>query len=94
MQQINPPTIYHTAHLSTVLELVRLGLGVSLVPACAIQPQATKGVVFRQMSHHPIQRTIVSARHQGREKTLLTTAFSQFLQDAWHDLTQTNAERS
>jgi len=86
VQQINPPTIYHTAHLSTVLELVRLGIGVSLVPACSIQPQSMKGVVFRQMSQQPLQRTIVSARHQGREETLLSTAFSQFLRDAWHDL--------
>lgn len=88
VQKIDPPTIYQTSHLSTVIELVRLGIGISLVPACSVQIHSNEGLVFREMSHNPVQRTIVAARHQGREVTLLSTAFSHFLQEAWEDLTQ------
>ncbi|MEO0598707.1 MAG: LysR family transcriptional regulator, partial [Chloroflexota bacterium] len=91
VQKINPPTIYQTSHLSTVMELVRLGMGISLVPACAVQGYANKDIVFRQLSN-PLARTIVSARHKGREQTTLNTACSQYLQQAWRTLTTTNPE--
>lgn len=91
VQKIDPPTIYHTSHLSTVIELVRLGIGISLVPACSAQAYSNKGLTFRQMVN-PTQRTIVAARHQGREVTMLSTAFSQFLKEAWQDLIKTDAE--
>lgn len=88
VQKIDPPTIYQTSHLSTVIELVRLGIGISLVPACSAKLHSNKGLVFRQMSHNPVHRTIVTARHQGQEVTMLSKAFSQFLQEAWHDLVE------
>lgn len=90
-QSINPPTIYHSSHLSTVIELVRLGIGISLVPACSAQLNANKGIIFRQMSNNSVQRTIVSARHQGRELTMLSTAFGQFLREAWQELIGSDA---
>ncbi|MEO1646802.1 MAG: LysR family transcriptional regulator substrate-binding protein, partial [Chloroflexota bacterium] len=90
VQKIDPPTIYQTSHLSTVMELVRLGIGISLVPACAVEGYTHKDIVFRKLSNHALTRTIVSARHKGREETTLSVAFSQFLQRSWQDLTKTN----
>jgi len=88
VQKINPQTIYQTSHLSTVIELVRLGIGISLVPACSAQVHSHKELVFRQLSHSSTQRTIVAARHQGQEVTMLSTAFGQFLQETWQELTK------
>jgi len=83
VQKIDPPTIYHSTQLTTVMEFVRLGMGVSIVPACAVATYAGDGLVFKRISHNPLDRVIVSARHQGRTETEITTAFKNMLKDVW-----------
>lgn len=85
VQKIDPPTIYHTTQLTTVLEFVRLGIGVSLVPACSAATYSGADLVFKRIAQNPIDRVIVTARHRGRAESILSSSFKQFLKDAWQD---------
>lgn len=87
VQKINPQTIYHTTQLTTVLEYVRLGLGVSIVPACAVASHQGNEIIFKRTTQNPLDRVIISARHQGRPKTQISIAFSNLLKQTWHKIT-------
>jgi len=87
VQKIDPPKIYHTTQISTVMEFVRLGVGVSLVPICSAALYSGDDVVFRPISNSPAERTIVAARHRGRANSPLIGAFNNCLQNSWRKIT-------
>jgi len=86
-QQINPEIIFHTSHITTTLEIIRAGMGVSLVPACVVST-AGDGIIFKRFKHHTVERVIVAAHHRRRQQTILSKAFGHLLQQTWHDITQ------
>ncbi|QPC80515.1 LysR family transcriptional regulator [Phototrophicus methaneseepsis] len=86
VQKIDPPTIYHTTQLTTVLEFVRLGIGVSLIPACSAALYEGGGLVFKRIAHNTLERTIVAARHHGRAESVLSRGFNHFLAEAWRQI--------
>ncbi|MEO1287099.1 MAG: LysR family transcriptional regulator, partial [Chloroflexota bacterium] len=59
-QKIDPPVIYRTSNLTTTMELVQSGLGVSLVPACSI-PKSDTNLLFKQLDSNTANRVIVAA---------------------------------
>ncbi len=61
--------------LATVQELVRLGLGVSLLPAMACR-RLPEGVVARPIGPAPPTRRLALARHAERFRTRLSEAFA------------------
>ncbi len=87
VQKIDPPTIYHTTQLATVMEYVRLGMGVSIVPACAVATYHGDGLVFKHISQNSLDRVIVSARHQGRTESEVSKTFTHILKQTWRALT-------
>jgi len=86
IQKIDPPTIYHTTQLTTVLEFVRLGMGASLVPACAVANYAGDGIHFKRITESSLDRVIVSARHHARTETDPSTAFKTILKQTWQKM--------
>ena len=74
------PLVTGRSHqLLTVLELVRLGHGVSLIPAMAVPKGADKGRVYRSLAGDRPTRTIAVAWNRMRYQTQLFKRFLQFL---------------
>lgn len=86
VQKIDPPTIYHTTQLTSVMEFVRLGLGVSIVPACATATSTNNDLVFKRIEDNALERVIVSARHQGRAETDIAEGFKAILKQTWQQI--------
>jgi LysR family hydrogen peroxide-inducible transcriptional activator len=61
--------------LATVLELVRLGRGVSLVPAMAAAQDSCKGRLYRSLSGDPPKRTVAVATSALHFRTKLLERF-------------------
>jgi len=85
-QQIDPEVIFYTSHISTTLEIIRAGIGISLVPAC-IASTTSDDVIFKRLKHDTVERVIVAAYHRRRQQTALSKAFGQLLKQTWHDAT-------
>lgn len=73
---LSPIVTARMHQLVTVLELVRLGHGVSLVPRMAARGD---GVVFRPLSGDKPKRTLALAWHRLRFRTKLSQRFAEFL---------------
>lgn len=65
---VRPNTVCRTTQLSTVLELVRLGLGVSLVPSMAAAADGAPGRVYRRMAPDPPRREVALVWRVGRSR--------------------------
>ena len=63
-RRLAPVATAEVQQLTTVLELVRLGVGVSLVPEMAARP--TPGVAFRPVAGDPPTRTVTAVWPRGR----------------------------
>lgn len=85
VQEINPPILCETTQLTTAVEFVRLGMGVSLVPACARAAYEDNSIAFLEITSDSPDRAIVAARHRAREASLLGQGFSECLIEAWQD---------
>ena len=86
VQKIDPPTIYHTTQLTSVMEFVRLGMGVSIVPACAVATYTGGGLTFKRIADNSLDRVIVSARHHGRAESDISIAFKDILTQTWQSI--------
>lgn len=70
----------NATQLDTVFELVRLGLGVSLVPSMAISKHRTDGVSVLKLSRGTPKRGIGLATRTGRSKSILADRFAALLE--------------
>jgi len=74
----HPPIRCRTAQLTTVLQLVALGHGLSLIPAMAVASATPDGWVARPLAPEPPRRTIClvwrKERYQGRAVRALIAA--------------------
>jgi len=74
------PLITAKSHqLLTVLELVRLGLGVSLIPAMAVPKGRDEGRTYRSLAGDKPARTIALAWNRMHYQTQLFKRFVEFL---------------
>lgn len=64
--RLRPDVVCRTTQLATVLEFVRLGLGVSLVPAMAAAADASDERVYLRLSQGQPTREIALIRRAGR----------------------------
>lgn len=69
----------NATQLATVFELVRLGLGVSLVPTMAARRERS-GLRYRSIRRDPPARGIAIATKAGRSKSLLVDRFAALLE--------------
>jgi LysR family transcriptional regulator, hydrogen peroxide-inducible genes activator len=79
---LSPLVTSRSHQLLTVLELVRLGQGVSLIPAMAVPRGADEGRVYRPLAGDTPTRTIAVAWNRMRYQTQLFKRFLQFLESA------------
>ncbi len=86
VQKINPPIVYQTSQIATALEFVTLGMGISLVPACAAAAYPNKDIKFLSIAENPPSRVIVAARHRARAVSLLDSGFTSSLVQTWDAL--------
>jgi len=86
VQKIDPPIIYHTTQLATALEFVRLGMGITLIPACAAATYPHDDIRFLTISDNPPGRVIVAARHRARAASLLDRGFTHYFTQTWNSL--------
>ena len=79
---IAPIATARTHQLSTVQELVRLGHGISLIPAMAAKMDHDPGRVYRRFTGTVPARTIAVGWNRLRYQSRLFKTFVQFLQNA------------
>lgn len=88
-RRIKPKVICRTTQLQTVFEMVRLGVGVSIVPEMAVVGavggEEGKGgyQVLRLRQGRP-KREIVAVWRRGRTRTRAALAFVQWVREALH----------
>ena len=78
-KHVVPVATSRLQQLTTVLELVRLGQGVSLVPAMVAATDEHSGRVYRHLSGEKTTRTLAMARNPNRFQTKLAKRFAEFL---------------
>ena len=78
-RNVSPLVTAHMHQLTTVLELVRLGHGVSLIPAMAARADTSKGRVYRPISGDKPTRTVAMAWHPQRFHGRLFERFAAVL---------------
>jgi len=61
----SPRVSFRSAQIETVRAFVAAGLGVSLIPAMALRPAASSGIVYRQLAEKP-RRQINLIHHPER----------------------------
>lgn len=80
-QQVLPTVICRTAQLTTVLELVGAGVGVSIVPAIAATRHNTPQCSYVPLVEHTLQRDIVAAWRRGATPSTPARAFVDCVRD-------------
>ncbi len=80
-RRINRPIVCRTTQLSTVLEMVRRGLGVSIVPEMAAKHDSGEGLAFLPITPHRPHREIAIAWRSGRSRSQLGTRMRDLLID-------------
>jgi len=79
---VGPVMTARMHQLTTVLELVRLGHGVSLVPAMAARADTSPGRVYRPIAGEKPTRTLAVVWNTHRYQTLLAKRFVQVLRQS------------
>ncbi len=74
-----PAVTCQTAQLSTVQEMVALGLGVSLVPEMAAHAERTKRLAYRSLGRDAPRRTLALIHHRDRYHGRLSDCFVESL---------------
>ncbi len=74
LRRLHPRIVCKTTQLSTILELVGLGLGVSLVPSMAARADVSRNRKYlRIRSQRPIRQLVVATRVDQRESKPIST---------------------
>ena len=76
----------HARQLETVFELVRAGMGISLVPAMAARRERGRGLRFTKLRRSSPARDIGVATKAGRTPSVLADRFASLLELAVRDL--------
>lgn len=71
--------VCHATQLSTVLELVRLGLGVSIVPSMAVRSGGKDRIL--RLRHRAAQREIAIAWRRGRSRSRVARRMAELVAD-------------
>ncbi|MCL5997520.1 MAG: LysR family transcriptional regulator [Chloroflexi bacterium] len=83
VHHINPPVMYHTFQLATVLEFVRANIGVALIPECVALNDPSDDIVIRPVEGIAPERTIVAARYSGRIASQMGACFTECIKQEW-----------
>lgn len=79
--RLKPDVVCKTTQLSTVLELVRLGLGVSLIPAMAAAGDDARSRVYVPFARQQPRREIALIWRTGRTRPRVATSLASTVQE-------------
>ncbi|MEM7681943.1 MAG: LysR family transcriptional regulator [Planctomycetota bacterium] len=79
-RDLGQQTSCDAAQLETVFELVRLGLGVSLVPAMAVRNRSPKGLCYTRLKRDAPRRALGLGFRAGRSRSALADRFAALVQ--------------
>ena len=80
-RQVSPSVVCRSAQLTTVLELVGAGVGVSIVPAMAATRHNTPQCAYVPLVDHVLQREIVAVWRRGAVRTPQARAFVECVRE-------------
>lgn len=84
--RLRPDVVCKTTQLSTVLELVRLGLGVSLIPAMAAARDDARSRVYVPFARQPPSREIALIWRRGRTRPRVAMTLGVTVREALDQL--------
>ncbi len=82
---ITPSVVCRSAQLATVLGLVGIGLGVSIVPAMAAARHNTPQCAYVPLVAHDLEREIVAVWPRGRQRTAVAEAVVDSVRETLRD---------
>jgi len=88
-RRVRPNVVCHTAQLATVLEMVRVGLGVSLAPAMAAREDDSDARRWLRIRRGGPTREIGVARRLGRARSPVSEALGRFVRGFASELQST-----
>lgn len=84
-RQINPDVVCKTWNISTILNCVSAGSGISIIPMMTALTNKPKNYVYKKIVENP-SRTIVSVNYKNRTKTSLGIEFEKIITEEYVDL--------
>ncbi len=80
-RQLSPSVVCRSAQLTTVLELVGAGVGISIVPAMAAVRHNTPQCAYVPLADHTLQREIVAVWRRGAAQSVQARAFVECVRE-------------
>ena len=80
-RQLSPSVVCRSAQLTTVLELVGAGVGISIVPAMAAVRHNTPQCAYVPLAEHVLQREIVAVWRRGAVQSAAARAFVECVRE-------------
>lgn len=81
LRRLSQRIVCRGAQLATVLEMVRLGMGISLVPEMCARQDTSPERIYRPFKRGGPKRDIAIARRKGRERSILADRFAALVED-------------
>lgn len=89
-KQINPDVVCKTWNISTILNSVSIGSGISIVPMMTALTNKPKNYVYKKLAENP-SRAVVSVNYRKRTKKKLSIEFEKIVKEEYSKLTEKNA---
>jgi len=84
-KQITPDVVCKTWNISTILNCVSVGSGISIVPMMTALTNKPKNYVYKRLAENP-SRAIVSVNYKNRTKKDLSLEFEKIISDEYMNL--------
>lgn len=89
-KQINPDVVCKTWNLSTILNSVSFGSGISIVPMMTALTNKPKNYVYKRLFENP-SRAIVSVNYRKRTKKKLSHEFEKIIMEEYSKMAKKNS---
>jgi LysR family hydrogen peroxide-inducible transcriptional activator len=89
-KQISPDVVCKTWNISTILNCVSRGIGLSIVPLMTALTNKSRQYTFKRLSENP-SRAVVSAFYKKRTKKKLSAEFEQIITEVYQTLSKKNS---
>lgn len=86
-KQLNPDIVCKTWNISTILNSVSLGNGISIIPMMTALTNKPKNYVYKRLEENP-SRSIVSVYYKKRTKKNLSLEFEKIIRDEYLKLVE------
>lgn len=88
-KQITPDVVCKTWNISTILNSVSIGSGISIIPLMTALTHKPKSYVYKKLDENP-SRAIVSVNYKNRTKKSLSLEFEKIITGEYENLKKQN----